>query len=82
MSAKKNTEYVRYAAVGDVRGWCGHEHRTIAAAAQCAHRDSTCPRYTSDRSVVALAATPRGDPPRIDTRDLTDDEIEEVFDAT
>lgn len=25
---------------GDIRGWCGHNHRTEAAAKKCCERDS------------------------------------------
>ncbi len=28
-----------WVAVGRIRGWCGHAHRTVAAAERCAARD-------------------------------------------
>jgi hypothetical protein len=45
-----------YAAVGSVRGSCGHAHRTYGAAARCAARDDArCARLGggaySDRTV-------------------------------
>ena len=40
-----------YHAVGDVRGSCGHRHRTKGAAERCAGRDSAaCARLPGGRS--------------------------------
>lgn len=61
-----------YTTWGDVRGGCGHRHKTIAAAEQCIERDSAgCQRqggYT-DRHVRVL----EGDDPdrRMPGRRLT-----------
>ena len=30
-----------YRCVGDVRGWCGHRHRTIDGALRCLRRDQS-----------------------------------------
>ena len=46
-----------YTATGDVRGNCGHKHRTPAAAARCADRDGrggVAQGGYSDRYLVAL----------------------------
>ena len=47
-----------YFAIGSVRGWCGHHHRTIAAAVECKMKDhggcrSLPGNAYSDRSVMA-----------------------------
>ena len=45
-----------YTTVGDIRGWCGHAHRSIRTAAACLERDRRgCARQGgySDRRVVA-----------------------------
>lgn len=60
---------ITYSAVGSVRGHCGHQHRTPAAAARCAMRDHrACQRGVgySDRCLH-----------RSDSERPTDDEHEE-----
>ena len=57
-----------YRCLGDVRGWCGHDHRTLDAAERCCARDaagirsayrSTYPTraYSDRRPVVHTGAT-------------------------
>lgn len=51
----------KYTTVGDVRGACGHNHRTIDAAQRCVDKDQrNCERQGgySDRSVVRSDGTP------------------------
>ena len=51
MTANKTT----YTSSGNVRGDCGHQHRTIAAAAKCSQRDQAGCRSQggySDREIV------------------------------
>jgi len=46
-----------YVTYGPVRGWCGHYHRTYAAAERCLERDRRgCRRQGgySDRSVYVV----------------------------
>ncbi len=58
------SETQTYTTRGDVRGSCGHQHRTIGAAERCAARDQTyCARQGgySDRSVVRGDGSPLSD---------------------
>lgn len=44
-----------YRVVGNVRGWCGHRHRSLHAAARCLRNDQSGCRSQggySDRSIV------------------------------
>ena len=55
----------RYIASGQVRGACGHRHRTLAGAARCLERDLRLCRRTdggtySDRTVLAVTTYPGG----------------------
>tara|TARA_R110000824_G_scaffold210748_2_gene396616 strand:+ start:89 stop:298 length:210 start_codon:yes stop_codon:yes gene_type:complete len=46
-----------YTTKGDVRGYCGHEHRSIETAAKCVKRDMAgCQSQGgySDRSVIRV----------------------------
>lgn len=48
---------IYYQTIGDVRGCCGHKHRTIASAENCRRKDSQgCKSQGgySDRFVVAF----------------------------
>lgn len=73
----KTKEY--YDATGDVRGSCGHLHRTIRTAYNCARRDHQACRAIpggnsyGDRRVNAMTKEP-GDSHYTD-RPLTDDEL-------
>jgi hypothetical protein len=46
---------ITYRCDGDVRGWCGHNHRTIDGAIRCLDRDQCgceSQRGYSDREIV------------------------------
>jgi hypothetical protein len=65
-----------YATRGDVRGRCGHWHRTLRAAVQCLDRDYRDCRSqggSSDRVIVAR------DPMYLLERPLNDVEANEAF---
>ena len=51
-----------YVAVGPLRGWCGHTHRTAAAAQRCVEKDqlemSRMQNAYSDRRVYATEDLP------------------------
>ena len=40
----------RYTTVGDVRGGCGHAHRSLTAALECARRDDAACKRAGDYS--------------------------------
>lgn len=64
------TKHETYQADGDVRGICGHKHRTIGAAARCVQadeRDCECAGVYSDRIVV-----------RTDGNDLSEYELDMI----
>ncbi|HSH25596.1 MAG TPA: hypothetical protein VLA13_08675 [Massilibacterium sp.] len=47
-----------YEAIGDIRGWCGHKHRSVITAQKCADKDQKyCESLGvySDRAVYAVA---------------------------
>jgi hypothetical protein len=49
------TPKLTYRCVGDVRGWCGHNHRTVDGAIRCLDRDQCgCESHRgySDREIV------------------------------
>jgi len=69
----------RYVAWGPVRGHCGHEHRTIQRAHECAlsdHRASRAGGAMSDRSVVAVSGYDRSD--RVPMTDAECDTLQEL----
>lgn len=52
------TTTTKYTTYGNVRGWCGHRHRTEDAAQRCAAadaRDCRAARGYSDRQVHDVA---------------------------
>ena len=52
-----------YEAHGPVRGSCGHQHRTLAAAQQCAERDAReCARYGGAGAYSDRTAQPTRSP--------------------
>lgn len=66
-----------YTCVGSVRGSCGHDHKTIAAAVRCNDRDQKgCASQGgySDRSIVAV-----GDDGY--SRRLTEAEVDEMYEC-
>jgi len=68
----------RYAAIGPIRGNCGHAHRTVRAAHDCAMRDHRALRASgslSDRSVAAVTGC---SPDWYDPMPLTDGECNEL----
>ena len=69
-----NSKKRRYCAIGDIRGNCGHAHRTIAAALKCAdsdHRACRAGGSLSDRTVAAVSGR---SPDWLDPIPLTADE--------
>jgi hypothetical protein len=66
-----------YTTTGSVRGCCGHEHRTLAAADRCLHDDGDgCASQGgySDRRIVAMEDG--------DRRELNESEWEELGELT
>ena len=71
----------KYIAIGSVRGWCGHYHRTALAAHKCAMKDNReVQRYNgntaySDRVVVTIN-NPHGHMTPSWREPLTDEELD------
>lgn len=68
------TNTVSYTTIGDVRGMCGHAHRTISAALDCTERDRRACAYVGGYSDRVVA--------RYDGEELTDAENDAIHTLT
>jgi hypothetical protein len=66
---------IKYTCVCSVRGWCGHNHRTLSGAVRCVQRDQSACRGLpggncySDRKVVRKDGKPLDEEEFFDIQD-------------